>query len=84
MHSIQPRQYIFFGKDGPERPMSRAAVIDNFKEALQNIGITEVEQQRRNLQFHGLRPCSNHPTHRIWSQPMAGTPTYRTQDRSRL
>jgi integrase len=55
MHAIQPGQYIFFGKDGPDRPMSRAAVIDNFKEALRNIGIPDFEQRRRNLQFHGLR-----------------------------
>lgn len=52
---IQPNEYIFFGINGPSEPMSRAAVIDNFKNALSAIGIPEHEQRRRNLQFHGLR-----------------------------
>ena len=54
----QPSDVVFWGRDR-NRPLTKRAVLDNFKKALTRIGITEEERARRVLLFHGYRHLFN-------------------------
>ena len=47
--------FIIFNEKNPERPIDRITVTRGFKTMLRKIGISEEEQKKRNLVFHGLR-----------------------------
>lgn len=52
---LHPSDYLFPSIHVEGVPVSQKAVDMNFRKALERIGISEKERERRNLVFHGLR-----------------------------
>jgi integrase len=47
--------YIFESPVKAGQPIDRLAILNNFRQALEKIGISRGDQERRNLVYHGLR-----------------------------
>lgn len=47
--------YVIWNEKRPGAPVSRATVLAGFRRILRSIGISDEQQERRNLCFHGLR-----------------------------
>ncbi len=53
-HPGGPERFVFYG-ELPTAPLDGKAVLNNFKLALYDIGITEQERRARNVVFHSFR-----------------------------